>query len=249
MKGIVLAGGSGTRLAPLTNVINKHLLPVGKKPMIFYPIEKLVAAGITDILIVTGTDHMGSIVQTLGSGKEFGCTFTYKVQDTAGGIAQALGLARGFCHGESMCVILGDNIFEDNLSPWVAAFNKQEFGARIIVKLVPNLARFGIAVTDKHKNLRMIVEKPDANTLNKLHDNKDYTGVYAVTGVYFYDYQVFDIIDTLTPSGRDELEITDVNNKYLERGKLQYSTMENWWHDCGTFESLYISNELIRKHS
>ena len=249
MKGILLAGGNGTRLLPLTTCINKHLLPVGQKPMIFYPIEKLIEAGITDILIVTGTEHLGSIVQTLGSGRAFGCTFTYKVQDEAGGIAQALGLARGFCYGERMCVILGDNIFEDSLVPWVNSFTKQERGARIILKLVTNLDRFGIAVTDKAKKLREIVEKPNSRELDRLHETEEYKGFHAVTGIYFYDQRVFDIIDILKPSDRGELEITDVNNKYLEWGELQYSIMENWWHDCGTFESLYISNELVRNHS
>ena len=245
MKGILLAGGNGTRLLPLTTCTNKHLLPVGQKPMIFYPIEKLVAAGITDILIVTGTDHMGSIVQTLGSGKDFGCTFTYKVQDDAGGIAQALGLARGFCYGERMCVILGDNIFEDDLTLWANEFNKQERGARIILKLVSNLDRFGIAVTDNDKRIREIVEKPDAAELNRLHDNNEYTGYFAVTGVYFYDQKVFDIIDSLQPSGRGELEITDVNNKYLEWGELQYSTMEKGWTDAGTHSSLWFANQMM----
>jgi len=248
-KGIVLAGGTGSRLLPLTTVVNKHLLPVGQKPMIFYPIEKLIEAGITDILIVTGTEHMGSIVQTLGSGKDFGGTFTYKVQDASGGIAEALGLARGFCYGERLCVILGDNIFEDDLSFWLSEFNKQERGARIILKLLPNLERFGIAVTDQDKRIREIIEKPDADTLNRLHDNKEYTGCHAITGIYFYDQKVFDIIDTLKPSARGELEITDVNNRYLEWGELQYSIMDKWWNDCGTFDSLHTSNELIRHYN
>ena len=245
MKGIILAGGSGTRLLPLTMAINKHLLPVGQKPMIFYPIEKLVEAGITDILIVTGTEHMGSIVQTLGSGRAFGCTFTYKVQDEAGGIAQALGLARGFCYGERMCVLLGDNIFADDLTTWVIEFNNQERGARIILKLVSNLERFGIAVTDSASRLREIVEKPDADELNRLHDNKEYTGFHAVTGIYFYDQRVFDIIDSLKPSDRNELEITDVNNKYLEWGEMRHSIMENGWTDAGTHNSLWFANQLI----
>jgi glucose-1-phosphate thymidylyltransferase len=247
MRGIILAGGNGTRLMPLTTVVNKHLLPVGKKPMIFYPIEKLVSAGITDILIVTGTEHMGSIVQTLGSGKTFGCTFTYKVQDEAGGIAQALGLARGFCHGEPMCVLLGDNIFEDDLAIWANEFNKQRDGARIILKLVSNLSRYGIAVTDKNKKIREIVEKPDATELNRLHDNKEYDGCFAVTGIYFYDHQVFDIIDTLEPSGRGELEITDVNNAYLNREELQYSIMEKGWTDAGTHYSLWFANQMVTR--
>jgi glucose-1-phosphate thymidylyltransferase len=245
MKGIVLAGGNGTRLMPLTKVTNKHLLPVGKNPMIFYPIRKLVDAGITDILVVTGTDHMGDIVGCLGSGKDFGCTFTYKVQDAAGGIAQALGLARGFCYGERMCVILGDNIFQDDLSTWISKFNKQERGARIILKLVTNLDRYGIAITDKDNKLREIVEKPDEKELHRLHDNKDYKGCYAVTGIYFYDQRVFDIIDALEPSGRGEFEITDVNNKYLEWGELQYSIMEKGWTDAGTHHSLWFANQMI----
>jgi len=247
MKGIVLAGGNGTRLMPLTKVTNKHLLPVGQNPMIFYPIHKLVEAGITDILVVTGTDHMGDIVGCLGSGKEFGCTFTYKVQDEAGGIAQALGLARGFCYGERMCVILGDNIFEDDLATWANEFNNQERGARVILKLLSNLDRFGIAVTDKDKRIREIVEKPDAAALNRLHDNKEYKGCFAVTGIYFYDQKVFDIIDSLKPSGRGELEITDVNNKYLEWGELQYSMMEKGWTDAGTHQSLWFANQLVSR--
>jgi glucose-1-phosphate thymidylyltransferase len=245
MRGVVLAGGNGTRLLPLTKITNKHLLPVGRKPMIFYPVQKLVDAGITDILVVTGTEHMGDIVGCLGSGKDFGCTFTYKVQDEAGGIAQALGLARGFCYGERMCVILGDNIFEDDLSIWVNEYNKQERGARIILKLVTNLDRFGIAVTDKDNKLREIVEKPNGKELDRLHENKEYKGFHAVTGIYFYDQRVFDIIDTLKPSDRGELEITDVNNKYLEWGELQYSIMEKGWTDAGTHHSLWFANQMI----
>lgn len=245
MKGIILAGGSGTRLLPLTTVINKHLLPVGSKPMIFYPIEKLIKAGITDIMIVTGTEHMGSIVQTLGSGKNFNCTFTYKVQDTAGGIAQALGLTRGFCYGERLCVILGDNIFEDELTTWVQDYHKQERGSRIILKRVPDLERFGMGAIDSTGKLREIIEKPSIEKLNELHENKEYVDYYAITGIYFYDQKVFDIIDKLKPSPRGELEITDVHAKYLEWGELQYSVMEKGWTDAGTLQSLWFANQLV----
>lgn len=245
MKGIVLAGGSGTRLLPLTKVTNKHLLPIGRQPMIFYPIQKLIDAGIKDILIVTGTEHMGDIVRCLGSGKAFGCSFTYRVQDEAGGIAQALGLARGFCYGERLCVILGDNIFEDGLEDWVAAYQKQDRGAMVVLKTVPNLERFGIAVVDANDKIREIVEKPDAKKLNDLHDNKEYTGFHAVTGVYFYDQRVFDIIESLAPSGRGELEITDVNARYLEWGELSYVMMEGGWTDAGTHHSLWFANQLM----
>jgi glucose-1-phosphate thymidylyltransferase len=245
MKGVILAGGSGTRLMPLTKVTNKHLLPVAGKPMLFYPIEKLVAAGITDILIVTGTNHMGDIVGCLGSGKDFGCRFTYRVQDEAGGIAQALSLARGFCYGERMCVLLGDNIFEDDLSIWVDEFHRQERGARLILKLVPNLDRYGIAVTNDAGKVCEIIEKPSSKQLNILHDNDEYTGFFAVTGIYFYDQRVFDIVDTLSPSGRGEFEITDVNNRYLEWGELRYSKMDGGWTDAGTHQSLWFANQLL----
>lgn len=247
MKGIVLAGGNGTRLLPLTKVTNKHLLPVGKSPMIFYPIRKLVDAGITDILIVTGTDHMGDIVGCLGSGKDFGCSFTYKVQDEAGGIAQALGLARGFCHGQRMCVILGDNIFEDDLAHWVNEFNQQERGARIILKLVTDLSRFGIAAINRENKIEKIIEKPKDTDLERLHRDAIYKGFYAVTGIYFYNQDVFDIIDSLKPSDRGELEITDVNNAYLKHNELSYSIMDKGWTDAGTHYSLWFANQMINR--
>ncbi len=235
MKGIVLAGGTGSRLYPLTKVTNKHLLPVGKKPMIYYPIEKLLAAGINTILIVTGTEHMGSVVSLLGSGKDFDCSFTYKVQDQAGGIAQALSLAENFSGGSSIAVILGDNLFEDSLTPFVRHFEEVqgEEGARIVLKGVPNPTRFGVA-TLKGDRVIKIEEKPKAPETD-----------WAVTGLYLYDAEVFEIIRTLKPSGRGELEITDVNNAYIDRGLMGYDLMDGWWTDAGTFESLSQANKLI----
>lgn len=232
MKGIVLAGGTGSRLFPLTKVTNKHLLPVGKVPMLWHPVWKLRTAGIEEILIVTGTEHMGDVVGCLGSGKDFGCRFTYKVQDEAGGIAQALALAENFAAGDSVCVILGDNIFEDDLSKDVEAFKSQKEGARILLKPVEDPHRFGVAEVAEGKVLS-IEEKPNAPKSN-----------LAVTGIYFYDATVFDIIRTVKPSGRGELEITDVNNAYINRGKMAFGTFTGWWTDAGTFPSLATANEL-----
>ncbi|WP_069133427.1 sugar phosphate nucleotidyltransferase [Rhodohalobacter halophilus] len=230
MKGIVLAGGTGSRLYPLTKVTNKHLLPVGNKPMIYYPIEKLTEAGIDEILIVTGTEHMGDVVNLLGSGKDFGCRFTYKVQDEAGGIAQALGLARNFVGNDSMAVILGDNIFESDLKSAVKTFDKTR--ASILLKKVDDPERFGVAEIDKEK-IVSIEEKPQKPKSN-----------YAVTGVYFYPSDVFDVIETLEPSGRGELEITDVNNHYVQSGRMNFSIMKGWWTDAGTPDSYKKANEL-----
>jgi len=226
MKGVVLAGGTGSRLLPLTKVTNKHLLPVGRKPMIYHPVEKLTEAGLTEILIVTGVEHMGDVVSLLGSGKDFGCRFTYKVQDEAGGIAQALSLAENFAGGDRLAVILGDNIFQDSLRDQVGQYGEQKRGARVLLKQVPDPHRFGVAEIKDGKVLG-IEEKP-----------KNPRSDWAVTGVYFYDSQVFDIIRTLRPSGRGELEITDVNNAYLRKGELTYGQMRGWWSDAGTFESL-----------
>jgi glucose-1-phosphate thymidylyltransferase len=233
MKGIILAGGTGSRLFPLTKVTNKHLLPVGREPMIFHPVKKLVEAGIHEILIVTGVEHMGDVVNLLGSGKSFGCRFTYKVQDEAGGIAQALGLAENFVHGDRMCVILGDNIFEQPITPFVSAFSGQADGARLLLKQVHDPQRYGVAEVEGERVVR-IVEKP-----------KDPKSDLAVIGVYFYDAQVFDFIRTLKPSGRGELEITDVNNHYLSTGKLRWDRLGGWWTDAGTFDSLHAANELV----
>ena len=235
MKGIVLAGGTGSRLYPLTKVTNKHLLPVGNKPMIFYPIEKLTGAGIEEILIVTGTEHMGDVVNLLGSGKDYGCRFTYKVQDEAGGIAQALGLAENFVGDDSMTVILGDNIFETDLEK--AIQNYPGKGAQILVKQVEDPERFGVAEIEGDQ-VTGIEEKP-------AQPKSD----YAVTGIYMYDAAVFDLIKNLKPSKRGELEITDVNNDYIRRGEMKYSVLDGWWTDAGTPESYKIANQLAYKLS
>ncbi|MDZ7718093.1 MAG: sugar phosphate nucleotidyltransferase [Balneolaceae bacterium] len=233
MKGIILAGGTGSRLYPLTKVTNKHLLPVGNKPMIYYPIEKLTSAGIEEILIVTGTEHMGDVVNLLGSGKDFGCRFTYKVQDEAGGIAQALGLAENFCGDEPMTVILGDNIFEAGLSKALENFDGS--GAQILIKQVEDPERFGVAELEGDRIVG-IEEKPDQPKSE-----------FAVTGIYMYDPQVFDLIRNLEPSDRGELEITDVNNHYIKNGAMKYSILDGWWTDAGTPESYKVANNLAHK--
>lgn len=231
MKGIILAGGTGSRLYPLTKVTNKHLLPIGNKPMIYYPIEKLTGAGIEEILIVTGTEHMGDVVNLLGSGKDFGCRFTYKVQDEAGGIAQALGLAENFAGADSMTVILGDNIFEADLIH--AMENYESSNAQILIKKVEDPERFGVAELDGEK-IAGIEEKPDQPKSD-----------YAVTGIYMYPPDVFEIIKTLKPSRRGELEITDVNNHYIQNNRMKYSVLEGWWTDAGTPESYKTANKLV----
>ncbi len=233
MKGIILAGGTGSRLFPLTKVTNKHLLPVGKKPMILHPVDKLVSAGIQEIMIVTGLEHMGDVVNLLGSGKDFNCRFTYKVQDEAGGIAQALGLCEDFAKNDRMCVILGDNIFDDSLAGSVAKFEKRERGAMVLLKEVKDPQRFGVAEILDGKVLE-IVEKP-----------KSPKSSMAVTGIYFYDGKVFEYIRTLKPSHRGELEITDVNNAYIKQGLLEFDMMNGEWTDAGTFESLQHANNLM----
>lgn len=233
MKGIILAGGTGSRLFPLTKVTNKHLLPVGRKPMIYHPIGKLVEIGIEEILIVTGVEHMGDVVSLLGSGKDFACRFTYKVQDEAGGIAQALSLAEGFVDRDLMVVILGDNIFEDNLKPFAESFKKQKKGAKILIKEVSDPQRFGV-VELKEGKIISIDEKPEKPKSN-----------YVVTGIYFYDHEVFDFIRELKPSARGELEISDVNRAYLQKGRLTYDILSGWWSDAGTFESLERATLLV----
>jgi glucose-1-phosphate thymidylyltransferase len=233
MKGIVLAGGTGSRLFPLTKVTNKHLLPVGSKPMIFYPIERLLEAGIKEILIVTGTDHMGDVVNLLGSGKDFGCRFTYKVQDEAGGIAQALGLAENFVGNDSMTVILGDNIFDFSLKEATEKYSGN--GAHILIKEVHDPSRYGVAELDGDR-IVSIEEKPENPKSS-----------YCVTGIYMYDADVFEYIRTLKPSGRGELEITDVNNHYIRAEMMTYSILQGWWTDAGTPDSYRIANELAYK--
>ena len=231
MKCIILAGGTGSRLFPLTKVTNKHLLPVGDKPMIYYPIEKLTEAGIEEILIVTGTEHMGDVVNLLGSGKDFGCRFTYKVQDEAGGIAQALGLAENFVGDDSMTVILGDNIFETSLQKAMSSYPGE--GAQILLKEVDDPERFGVAEVEGDKIVG-IEEKPDQPKSD-----------LAVTGVYMYDARVFNFIRDLEPSDRGELEITDVNNHYIKEGAMRFSVMEGWWTDAGTPSSYKLANKLV----
>lgn len=235
LKGVVLAGGTGSRLMPLTKVTNKHLLAIGRKPMIYYPIEKLISAGIEQILIVTGVEHMGDVVNLLGSGKDFGCQFTYKVQDQAGGIAQAMGLAENFSQGQRLAVILGDNIFQASLKGYADNFKAQGLGARVLLKQVPDPRRFGVAQISDDRIIG-IEEKPEKPKSD-----------YAITGIYFYDASVFDVIRTLKPSGRDELEITDVNNAYVKKGLMEFDVLEGWWSDAGTFESLNKVSELVVK--
>lgn len=239
MKGVVLAGGTGSRLLPLTKVTNKHLLPVGREPMIFHPINKLKRAGICDVCIVTGTEHMGAVVSLLGSGTGFGCDFTYRVQDGPGGIAQALGLARGFVGHDRVCVILGDNVFEDDLGEHVNDFLKEcvggESAAKVLLKEVDHPERFGVAEV-KDGKIVSIEEKPDIPK-SKL----------AIIGCYFYDSSVFTVIDSLKPSSRGELEISDVNRAYMKQGRLHYATMHGWWSDAGTHESLVEANRLVKE--
>ena len=234
MKGVILAGGTGSRLFPLTKVTNKHLLPVGNQPMIYYPIQKLVECGIEEVLIVTGTEHMGDVVNLLGSGWEFGCKFTYKVQDEAGGIAQALSLAEHFASGNPVTVILGDNIFKSSLKEAVQSYDGH--GAKLLIKEVPDPQRYGVAEI-QGDHILSIEEKPENPKSN-----------YCVTGVYMFDAKVFDYIKTLTPSKRGELEITDVNNQYIRDGELKYDILEEWWTDAGTTESYRRANELMYKN-
>ncbi len=234
MKGVILAGGTGSRLYPLTKITNKHLLPVYKEPMIFYPIRSLVNAGITEILIVTGGRNSGDFLRLLSNGKEFGlCHLNYTYQEGEGGIAAALKLAEYFADGEKTCVILGDNIIEGNILQAAEHFERQPAGAHIVLKEVPFPQRFGVPAFDGDRIIR-IEEKPD-----------DPPSPFAVTGIYFYDSTVFKRIKELKPSRRGELEITDVNNSYLSEGPLTYSVLEGWWTDAGTFESLRSATNLV----
>jgi len=234
MKGIVLAGGAGSRLFPLTKITNKHLLPVFDKPMIYYPIQTLVRAGIRDILLVTGGRNAGDFLRLLANGKEFGLKhFNYAYQEGEGGIADALALAEHFADGDKICVILGDNIIEGSIGLAVEEFEKQERGARILLKEVPDAERFGVAELQGDRIVG-IEEKP-------LHPKSR----YAVTGIYMYDGGVFDKVKRLRPSGRGELEITDVNNAYIADGTMTFSYLEGWWTDAGTFESLLRAANLV----
>lgn len=233
MKGIILAGGNGNRLKPLTEVTNKHLLPIYNKPMIYYPLKTLVDAGIRDILIISGVRHAGSFLQLIGEGHDVGCTVHYRVQEKALGIAQALGLARDFVGDEGCAVILGDNIFEDDLSNEIAK-HKDTKGAHLFLKEMDDACRFGVAEL-KGKEVINIEEKPKQPKTN-----------YAVTGLYIFDNSVFDIIAGLKPSNRGEYEITDVNNAYIERGDLTATILKKRWTDAGTFESLFRANDIAR---
>jgi len=236
MKGIILAGGLGTRLSPLTRVTNKHLLPIYDKPMIFYPIEALINAGIRDILIVTGGNSAGDFLRLLGNGKDFGLNhLNYAYQEGEGGIADALGIAEHFADRGKIVVILGDNIIEKNIKKAVDDFANQETGAKLLLKEVPDPQRFGVAELDGDRIVG-IFEKPKNPKTN-----------LAVTGFYMYDNQVFDLIGTLEPSERGELEITDVNNMYIEKNQLTYDVLEGWWTDAGTFDSLLRANSLVAK--
>lgn len=234
MKGVILAGGLGMRLSPLTKITNKHLLPVYDKPMIYYPLRTLINAGIDDILIVTGGNNAGDFLRLLGNGKEFGLKhINYTYQEGEGGIAEALSLAEFFADEERVCVILGDNIIERNITAAVEAFTQQKKGAKILLKEVPDPQRFGVPELKGDQIVR-IEEKP-ANPKSK----------YAVTGIYMYDHSVFDLIKPLKPSQRGELEITDVNNAYIEQGTMTYDILDGWWSDAGTFDSLLYASKLV----
>ena len=234
MKGIILAGGLGSRLFPLTKVTNKHLLPVYDKPMIFYPIQILINAGIRDILLVTGGNNAGDFLRLLGNGEDFGLKhINYTYQKGEGGIAEALGLAEYFAAGERICVVLGDNIIEGNIVKAVRAYEEQPSGAKILLKEVPDPERFGVPVLEGEQVVK-IEEKP-----------KKPKSPYAVTGIYMYDARVFEIIKTLKPSDRGELEITDVNNAYIATGELTWDILDGWWSDAGTFESLLRATNLV----
>jgi glucose-1-phosphate thymidylyltransferase len=238
LKGIVLAGGTGSRLFPLTKITNKQLLPIYDKPMIYYPIQTLVAAGIRDILLVTGGRNSGDFLRLLANGKEFGLAhLNYTYQEGEGGIADALALAEHFADRDKICVILGDNIVEKSIAQAVREFEKQERGARILLKEVPDAGRFGVAEM-KGDHIVGIEEKP-------VHPKSP----YAVTGIYLYDGTVFDKVKTLVPSGRGELEITDVNNAYIREGTMTFSFLDGWWTDAGTFESLLRATNLVAQSS
>jgi glucose-1-phosphate thymidylyltransferase len=233
MKGIILAGGTGSRLYPLTKVTNKHLLPVYDRPMIFYPLQTLLDAGINEIMIVSGKGHAGHFLELLGSGSDWGARFTYEIQDEAGGIAQALGLAEDFADDEDVAVVLGDNIFQDDVSEAVQAF---KVGGHIFLKKVEDAHRFGVAQIEGD-GVISIEEKPEEPKSD-----------LAVTGLYLYDNEVFKVIRRLKPSGRGELEITDVNNEYIRLGEMSYSLLDGYWSDAGTFESLLRAGNIVESY-
>jgi len=236
MKGVILAGGLGSRLRPLTNVTNKHLLPIYNRPMIFFPLQALVEAGIRDILIVTGGNNAGDFLRLIGNGTDFGLKHVnYTYQKGEGGIAEALKLAEHFADGEKIIVILGDNILQHSISPYVEAYKRQAIGAKVLIKKVSDPERFGVVVF-RGKKVIAIEEKP-----------KRPKSSYCVTGIYMYDSQVFGIIQTLRPSARGELEITDVNNAYIRQGQMTCEILKGWWSDCGTFDSLLRASQLVAR--
>jgi len=238
LKGVITAGGLGTRLLPMTRVTNKHLLPVYDRPMIFYPIQALAQAGIEDIMIITGGNHAGDFLPLLGDGREFGLKrlhYTYQARE--GGIAEALSLTREFVGGDNVAVMLGDNIIEKNIVAYVEKFRRQQRGARILLKEVEHPEQYGVPTFDESGTITQITEKPQLPATR-----------YAVTGIYLYDNRVYDIISDLKPSGRGELEITDVNNAYLRMGELEYDILEGWWADCGeTRSSLHEAGTLVAR--
>jgi glucose-1-phosphate thymidylyltransferase len=234
MKGIILAGGLGSRLHPLTKVTNKHLLPVYDKPMIFYPLETLVDAGIRDVMVVTGGNNAGDFLRLLGNGRSFGLRqLNFAYQEGEGGIAEALSLAEHFVDNDLSCVVLGDNLLQDSIRPYVESFRQQGSGAKILLKEVPDPERFGVPVLEGDLVVE-IQEKPASAPSS-----------YAVTGIYMFDYRVFEIIKQLNPSERGELEITDVNNRYIEWGEMTYDVLSGWWTDAGTIESLLKATNLV----
>ena len=236
MKGIILAGGTGSRLHPLTKVTNKHLLPMGNHPMIIHSIKKLVNANITDIMIITGTEHMGDMISLLGSGAEYDCSFTFRVQDRPDGIGGALALCGNFVGTDSCVVILGDNIFEDPLGQYVEEFIQNNRNCQLLLKEVSDPERYGVAIFQGNR-VTKIEEKPKHPKSN-----------HAITGIYMYDNKVFDIISTLAPSPRGEYEITDINNAYINAGEMFYKVMKGWWTDAGTLISYQKANQLVTSH-
>jgi glucose-1-phosphate thymidylyltransferase len=234
LKGIILAGGTSSRLFPLTKVFTKHLLPVGKYSMIIHAINKIRQAGITEILIVSDRQQTGNIIQLLGSGEEFNVSLTYRIQENAGGVAHALEVAKSFANQEPILVLLGDNIFSDDLTPFVESFKKQGEGAKVILKQVEDPQRYGVPEL-KENLIVSIEEKPQEPKSN-----------FAVTGIYMYDSNVFEIINKITPSERGELEITDVNNTYIKNNQLTFDVLHGWWIDAGTHDSLFLANQLAR---
>lgn len=232
MKGIILAGGTGTRLSPLTDVTNKHLLPVGRKPMILHLVSKLASAGITQIMIVTGTEHMGDMISLLGSGEKYGCDFTFKVQEKASGIASALKLCKNFTRDDKFVVLLGDNIFEDSLERYVEKYKTSLSPCHLFLKKVPDPHRYGVAVL-RNGEIISAIEKPK----NQISD-------MCITGIYMYDASVYEKIDSLKPSNRGEFEITEVNHMYIVEGNATFDILDGWWTDAGTFDSYKNANVL-----